>query len=506
MPINWTGNGFANGGFYIPETGGVSGPLGARTYWGNFATFDDLSTIPAGDIRLYDTAFIDDLGGNESEGIVTFVSDLFPPLDGWVIQYVNSRTLADLESIVIPIGLGAVANVANGLDESAVGVRYVYDGAIWERAPAGANYQFPSLTSIEDLSTILDPQAMDTVIVSDTPFAAGKFRYNGTDWQLNTASFTSFSQMTSYNNTPIETACVAFVEETGDFTENAVVYLYESGTWERSAALTSGYTWTSTNADDINNIDPSGIGVTRVGDYLQLNLASGSRLFRLKRFTAVGATARIVDVWVPASMLESGTVLLRSYLVGTEANRTGTGFTDVIAGAGSSIAGNVSSYTRSTTGAVTSANASLQTTGLSLADGQQVYMRAQIRGLPGTAGSIGIFAGDGFHVSTPRQVGTATFAFDTGVGAQLNTAVRRSGGAALPNSSSTPTLIEMLDEGRTVTSTVFRDGGFYHTALRNQVAIGSSFTGFLNATATAVSPVIAGIMDLKNVIVVTRTP
>jgi hypothetical protein len=312
--------------------------------------------------------------------------------------------------------------------------------------------------------------------------------------------------MTSYNDTAIGTGCLGFVEESGDINENCVVYIYESGTWERSAALTSGYTWTSTNADDINNIDPSGIGVTRVGDYLQLNLASGSRLFRLKRFTAVGATARTVDVWVPASMLESGTVLLQSYLVGTEANRTGTGFTDVIAGAGSSITGDVSSYTRSTTGAVTSANASLQTTGLTLGNNQQLYMRAQIRGLPGTGASIGIFAGDGTNVGTPRQVGTATFAFDNGAGSQLNTAVRRSGGAPLPNASATPDLLEMFDEGGSVVSTVFRNGGFYHTALRNQAAIPSSFTGFLNATATAVSPVIAGIMDLRYAVVITRTP
>jgi hypothetical protein len=129
-----------------------------------------------------------------------------------------------------------------------------------------------------------------------------------------------------------------------------------------------------------------------------------------------------------------------------------------------------------------------------------------MRGLPGTAGSIGIFAGDGTNVSTPRQVGTATFAFDTGTGTQLNTAVRRSGGASLPNASATPALIEMMDEGRTVVSTVFRDGGFYHTALRNQVAIGSSFTGYLNATASAVPPLIAGILDLRYVVVITRIP
>jgi hypothetical protein len=375
---------------------------------------------------------------------------------------------------------------------------------VWVRTPSSTNYQFPPLSSIGDLSTIIDPLDQDTVIVIDTPFAVGKFRYNGTDWQLNTASFTSFSQMTSYASTPIETGCVAFVEESGDFTENAVVYLYENPNWERSAALTSGYTWRSNNADDINNIDPSGIGVTRVGDYLQLNLASGSRLFRLKRFIIAGGDIADVDVWVPPTFYDS--TVLRSYLIGTEANRTGTGFTDVIAGAGSSITGNVSSYTRSTTGAVTSANASLQVTGLTLGSTQQLYMRAQMRGLPGTGASIGIFAGDGTNVSTPRQVTTGTFAFDTGTGSQLNTAVRRSGGSSLPNASSTPTLIEMFDEGRTVVSTVFRDGGFYHTALRNQVAVGSSFTGFLNATASGVSPVIAGIMDLRYVVVITRTP
>lgn len=490
---NINGNKFTAGG----GGGGGGGLLGDATFWGTFTTYADLSTIPAGDIRLGDSAVVTDVDGSGSLAEVVYAFS-------WVIKTVVCDDLATLNAIdpgiVFPT---ATATIPTNTETAS---RYVYDGAIWERAPAGTSFQFPLLFSIGDLSTILDPQALDTVIVIDTPFAAGKLRYNGTDWQLNLAAFTSFSQMTSYNDTPIETACVAFVEESGDFTENAVVYLYESGTWERYAALTSGYTWTSTNADDINNIDPSGIGVTRVGDYLRLVLADGSRLYRLKRFTIAGGDIANVDAWVPASMLESGTVRLASYLVGTEASRTGTGFTDVIAGAGSSITGNVSSYTRSTTGAVTSANASLQVTGLTLGSTQQLYMRAQMRGLPGTGASIGIFAGDGTNVSTPRQVTTGTFAFDTGTGSQLNTAVRRSGGSSLPNASSTPTLIEMFDEGRTVVSTVFRDGGFYHTALRNQVAVGSSFTGFLNATASGVSPVIAGIMDLRYVVVITRTP
>jgi hypothetical protein len=466
-------------------------PLGDATYWGVFATFADLDSIPSGDIREGDSASVTNVDGSGSEALMV-------RSEGWKIRSVVCDSFTTLGGISVPILQGANGFVAS---EDDTGTRYAYAGASWFRAPAGFNFQFPFLSSIGDLSTILDPLDGDTVIVIDTPFAFGKFRYNGTDWQLNIGVFTSFSQMTSYNSTPIETACLGFVEESGDTTENCVVYFFESGTWERSAALTSGYTWTSTNIADIDNPDPSGIGVTKPGDYLRLVLASGNRLFRLKRFTTAGGDVKNVDVWVPADWLESGTVKLWSYLVGNEANRIGSGFTDTIAGGGSpSITGNVSGsgYTRLQSGSGGS-SAQLVSTGLALGVGQQIYMRAQMRGAAsGANAACGPYSADGTNVSYAQMYSSSVFQFHTIAGGNLNSTTLRSGGSVLPNTSATGDFIEMLDEGRTVLASIYRSGALYHTAKRNQATLGSSVTAFAAASG--------GVLDVRYVVVITRTP
>jgi hypothetical protein len=485
---NINGNKFTAGG----GGGGGGGALGDATFWGTFATYADLDTIPAGDIRIGDSAVVTDVDGNGSLAELVYAFS-------WKIKTVVCDDLATLNAIdPLIIFPTAAATIPTNTEISS---RYVYDGSIWERTPAGTSFQFPTLSSIGDLSTILDPLQDDTVFVIDTPFAVGKFRYNGTDWQLNLGVFTSYSQMTDYSSTPIETACLGFVEESGDTTENCVVYFYESGTWERSAALTSGYTWTSTNIADIDNPDPSGIGVTKPGDYLRLVLASGNRLFRLKRFTTAGGDVKNVDVWVPADWLESGTVKLWSYLVGNEANRIGSGFTDTIAGGGSpSITGDVSGsgYTRLQSGSGGS-SAQLVSTSLSLGVGQQIYMRAQMRGAAaGANAAAGPYSGDGTNVSYAQMYNSTAFQFHEISGADLNTTTLRSGGSILPNTSATGDFIEMLDEGRTVLASIYRSGALYHTAKRNQATLGGGATAFAAASG--------GVLDVRYVVVITRTP
>jgi hypothetical protein len=568
-------------------------PLGDATYWGVFATFADLDSIPSGDIREGDLASVTNVDGSGSEALVV-------RSEGWKIRSVVCDSFTTLGGISVPIMQGANGFVAS---EDDTGTRYVYAGASWFRAPVGFNFQFPPVTSTDDLAGLLDPLDGDSVFVFDAPLV-GRYIYNdqSASWELSISIFTTVAAMNAYDDTNILIGAIAFVDSDGEGSINSVVYIYDDGqwnrtpdgigyvwnqvnnwaglsaidgpkntdranvnnlgfthstgiaeygsgqwelsrgtfasvsnmtsfansiqnlatarvksggdhdeqsvfyvrkgsSWERSASLTSGYTWTSTNIADINNTDPSGIGVTKPGDYLRLVLASGNRLFRLKRFTTAGGDVKNVDVWVPADWLESGTVKLWSYLVGNEANRIGSGFTDTIAGGGGpSITGDISGsgYTRLQSGSGGS-SAQLVSTSLSLGVNQQIYMRAQMRGTAsGANAACGPYSADGTNVSYAQMYSSSVFQFHTIAGGNLNSTTLRSNGSVLPNTSATGDFIEMLDEGRTVLSSIYRSGALYHTAKRNQATLGSSVTAFAAASG--------GVLDVRYAVVITRTP
>jgi hypothetical protein len=292
--------------------------------------------------------------------------------------------------------------------------------------------------------------------------------------------------------------------------ETAVRYQYESG-WARTAN-NQPYVWTSSSVSDIANTDPSGIGVTRVGDLLRMTLANGVATFQLVAFTVAGGSVVDANVWVPSDWLSSGTVLLRARLVGTEASRSGTGLSDLITGTGPTptITGATDTiWTRMNCANVASAAAGVQVTSLTLGASQQAYTRCITRAqgsgtTAGSASTVGLFTGDSARASIPRQIGTGVLRYDNGAGVALNSGtIRGNGGTALPTSGSGD-LLEQLDEGRTLMTLLRRNGGPYHMCLRDQASTASTFVGAL-ATNTNLAPGTA-YMDIRELVVITRTP
>jgi hypothetical protein len=364
-------------------------------------------------------------------------------------------------------------------------------------APPGDSTNYPTVATWAALSGVATPRRTGdrvTVTDSDGSGSTGIAQWSGSAWQLTTGTFATFALMTAFPN-PIQTGAVVGV---GSGAASSLMrYVYDGAAWVRVASGRA-VVWTSSSVVDINTTDPSGIGITLPGDALRLTLATGARAFRLRRFTTAGGDIANADAWVPAEWLESGTVRLASYLVGTESSRGSAGLTDATSG-GSAITGNISGsgYTRLAAGGAGSA--SMQVTGLSLASGQQIYIRAQMRGtaVGGTA-TAGLFSGDGTNVTQPIMNNSGVFQFSTIAGAGLNSTTLRSGGSVLPNTSTDGELIEMLDEGRTVLASLFRSGALYHTAKRNQIALASSFSGLSAANS--------GVLDVRYLVVITRTP
>jgi hypothetical protein len=381
-------------------------------------------------------------------------------------------------------------------------------------APPGIATIWPSVADWADLSTVAGPlRDGDQVFVSDlgSPASIGLARYDEGDaqWALQFGMFASFADMEAFAE-PIVTGALAGVQESASDDETAVRYQYESG-WARTA-VNQPYVWTSSSVSDIANTDPSGIGVTRVGDILRLTLANGVATFQLVAFTTAGGSAVNASVWVPSDWLSSGTVLLRGRLVGTEASRSGTGLSDLITGSGPTptITGATDTiWTRMNCANVASALAGVQVTSLTLGSGQQAYTRCITRAqgsgtIAGSTSTVGLFTGDGSRGSIARQIGTGAIRYDNGSGVALNSGtIRGNGGTALPTSGDGD-LLEQIDEGRTLMTLLRRNGGPYHMCLRDQAATASTFVGAL-CTNTNLAPGTA-YMDIREFIVITRAP
>jgi hypothetical protein len=318
--------------------------------------------------------------------------------------------------------------------------------------------------------------------------------------------FASFADMTAFAE-PIVTGALAGVEVSANDDETAVRYQYESG-WARTA-VNQPYVWDSSSLATIGVADPSGVGATRIGDLLRLTLTGGIRTFRLVSFTSGGGNVRTENVWVPVELLTGGTLTMVSRMIGTEANRSTCGLTDIIVGGSSSITGASDTiWTRAAVGNGASDNASMQVTGLSLGATQQIYARAIMRaqGVGTLAASrtiIGIQAGGG---------GSADYLFQGGVafGPSLVDAsgvvagFLRSSSVALLPTAGDGELVEMFDEGASVLTRVWRDGALFQTARRNNASYAFSFSGLLcSRNAAAAGTAYA---DWREVLIITRTP
>jgi hypothetical protein len=153
-----------------------------------------------------------------------------------------------------------------------------------------------------------DSGALASVTSIGAGNASGVAVWDGTEWQLYSGIFDTFSDMTAFAE-PITVGAVVSVEASGDNNEDGVRYQYDGAAWARTAALTNGFAWALSS---ISNIDPSGVGATKAGDFGLLN----GRLYRLTVPLALpgGGTQAY---WV-APEVYAGSVTVGAYLVGTE--------------------------------------------------------------------------------------------------------------------------------------------------------------------------------------------
>jgi hypothetical protein len=168
------------------------------------------------------------------------------------------------------------------------------------------------------LTSIDDPRDGDQVAVTDVDGngSAGVARWSTADeeWQLHSVVTTTLARLTGITR-PIMTGAIAGV---GSGAASALMrYVYDGAAWVRVAAG-QAVVWTSTLASAAGVLDPSGVGIARVGDLLVITLADGIVTLRLHQFASgetPNATARLW--WVDARLPATGLVLV-SYMIGNE--------------------------------------------------------------------------------------------------------------------------------------------------------------------------------------------
>jgi len=187
-------------------------------------------------------------------------------------------------------------------------------------APPGDATIWPFVANWAAFSTVAGPlRDGDQVLVQSlgtgNSFGLAQYDEGDAEWKLLYGWFNSFADMTAFAE-PIVTGGLAAVEVSASDDETAVRYQYESG-WARTAN-NQPYVWTSTDVTAITNLDPSGIGVTRVGDLLAITTGGRTCMWRLHQF-ASGDTPDSTERkwWVDAMLPETGLVL-SAYLIGDE--------------------------------------------------------------------------------------------------------------------------------------------------------------------------------------------
>lgn len=228
------------------------------------------------------------------------------------------------------------------------------------------------------------------------------------------------------------------------------------------------------------------------------------RTYRSKALTGPDAISQ--KVWIPRDISET-TLSLVAFLNGDEADapaRLAHGFTDAITG-GATITGDVSStgYTRLSSPDTGSQNAQLITLSGAVTSTTKVYTRFRIKASTGGTAStafIGTYWADGTNIAYPRQGGnTQSYGYQNSSNVLLSQGALRSAGSVL---LSTDTWIEIYDDGRTVQTSIYRDGILYHADKRSSVTSASNAFAFLVGTISSGAAIFA---DIKDAIVITHS-
>lgn len=287
--------------------------------------------------------------------------------------------------------------------------------------------------------------------------ANGVAGWDGTEWQLYSGIFDSVSDMNAFAE-PIQVGAIAGVEQSGSSDENAVRYQYDGGAWARTAALSSGYAWALSS---ITDLDPSGVGATRAGDYGILN----GRVYRLTAALSLpgGGTQAY---WVPANVY-AGTVSVLGYLVGDEAVATDTTLNargwSVVSRTNGAITSQTTRVRIATSAASASVGIGVSTAGFTTTT--RVYARMLWRAVVGTQTGSQLtwtlffeFA-DGSRVFFPgyfsEAPATGTY-YQNGSG--VATGAVQPSQAAVPNLSGADDLVEIMYSGITGIAQMWRNG------------------------------------------------
>jgi hypothetical protein len=400
------GLGISRGGIVAQPAGGGGAPPGDATIWPFVANWAALSTV-AGPLRDGDQVLVQSLGTGNSFGLAQYDEGDAE----WKLLYGWFNSFANMEAFAEPIVTGGLAGVeASALDDETA-VRYQYQSG-WARTPAGSGYQWPTAATWAALpTTALGVLTGDTCAVTDADGSSstGVARWSGSAWQLASAVFATCTLMEAFPNPILAGATCTITATTGP-----EVYRYQT--------FGSGIEyWAHSSVPDTLTRQAWGIGTEAVGS--------------------------------PGDP------------VGTLA---GQGYTISTTGAGSSVAPS-SGETLLTGGGGGGNNALLTVTGLSPVAGTVVYMRAFVRaGTAGTQGR-GTQIGDNTQASRMYQIGAGGLDLygSDGVTAVAGGTSRVS--TALPAASGTPALLEILDRGATLMTTVRLNGVIVLQFRRNLV-------------------------------------
>jgi hypothetical protein len=354
--------------------------------------------------------------------------------------------------------------------------------------PLGDATIWPAVADWAGLASISNPRTGDRAGVLDlgTGNSTGVAQWSGSAWELVYGMLNSVADLLAFAE-PIAVGALAGVEQSASDDETAVRYQWSGSAWERTPAGRP-YVWT---IDHILQADPTGIGLVRPGDH---GVLPGSQVAAAKMFAAgdtPDGVARIV--WLPLDVAAGATSLV-AYGFGAESavDLAAQGALITETGGGSSV-GPVDGFTRIVAGGGAGNTAVLNAI-TSLGETEKVFMSSETRA--GTTGTKGVQIADGTNGSRIYQVGAGAVQLyqSDGVTVQSTGVTLRSSGSAWPALDASPSRTEIRDDGRTVLTTIERDGVTYHTSKRNLV-----LAGFTRAAWVAL---VGATIDIRNFVVV----
>jgi hypothetical protein len=386
----------------------------------------------------------------------------------WRLYQGFFNTLADLNSFSEPIYPATMAGVDPSGEFTSGSIIYVYDGSNWDRTPDGTPYTYPDVADWAALSALDTHSPGDLARVLNLGFAnsTGTARFSGTQWELSTGYFATTVDRDAFPNPVVE---------------GATIYVGPAASYfdDLSNRQTGGipFTWTITS---LSQTDPSGIGVTRVGDYgVYTNPTSGAvNTYRLATIPiAVGAGGGSVTRWIPPDFYGRANLQVVSYIVGGE----------TMPGYGSSLRGylyenlnggtisSVSGYMRLDAPAPGSGGRYAFMTGPAISGSKRFYVVSEIRGFAtGSSSVVGFYN----SASIAESQWTVVQQQDLGGGFRpvlwngsgwvaVATSIRNGTGNTIP--TSTPWLVEGISSGGAITDMMETrvDGLSYCSVVRN---------------------------------------